>query len=94
MLLDCDDDGFIDGVLGGVGRNTAQAVVHGISVALTFCCRAMAARPLSHALDAVLFLRRADERGGDVLGIQWLRTGNLYTPHLQLMSFDSATIAM
>ncbi len=68
MLLDCDDDGFFDGVLGGVRRNTAQAVVHGISVALTFCCRAMAARPLSHAFDAVSFLRRADERDSDVLG--------------------------
>jgi hypothetical protein len=94
MLLDCDDDGFIDDVLGEVRRNTGQAVVHGISVALTFCCRAMAARWLSHALDAVSFLRRADERGGDVLGRQSLRTGHSYTPHLQLMSFESATIAM
>ncbi len=68
MLLDCDDDGFIDGVLGGVRRNTRQAVVHGISVALTFCCRAMAARPLAHALNAVSFLRRSDKQGGDVLG--------------------------
>ncbi len=54
----------------------------------------LAARPLFHASDAVTFLRRADERSGDVLGIQWLRTGNFYTPHLQLMSFESATIAM
>ena len=70
-LLDCDDVGFVDDVLGGVRRNTGQAVVHGISVALTFCCRAMAARRLSHALDAATFLRRADERGSDVLGISW-----------------------
>ncbi len=68
MLLDCDDDGVSDGVLGGVRRNTGQAVVHGISVALTFCCRCMAARRLSHALDAGSFLRPADERGVDVLG--------------------------